>query len=109
MWKSHQNCLTQVTKTWLKVWTSFPLTGQKWGKKPRKEKIWMNVWSAQRSFLWSHFYPVVTKLSAQIAGNISILLKLMPALWVPSLKVKKCLKCKEHVVSKKIQVIRKAK
>ena len=49
---------------------------------------------------------MVTKLSAQIAGNISALFKLMLALWVLSLKVKKCLKCKEQVVSKKIQVIR---
>ena len=32
-----------------------------------------------------------------------------PSLWVPSLKVKKCLKCKEQVLSKKIQVIRKEK
>ena len=36
--------------------------------------MWTNAWSAQRGFLWSHFCPVVTRLSAQIAGvSLSVL------------------------------------
>ena len=72
MGRSHQNSPTQATKTWQRVWTTSPLTGQKWGRKPKK--MWTNAWSAQRGFLWSHFCPVVTRLSAQIAGDANHLL-----------------------------------
>ena len=72
MGKSHQNSLTQATKTWPRVWTTSPLTGRKWGRKLKK--MLMNAWSARRGFLWSHFCLAVIRLSAQTAGDNNYLL-----------------------------------